>query len=209
MMPVIRSLFDPKKSITIIIKDKKKIKRFRLDTERLIIRDFKADDKEVLYQISNNPEVLKSFHHHKGSLPMEEVEEWISASIRDSGREPRRHYSLGIESKDLEKLIGHVGLGNVDYKYRKAFLGYFLHPDFWKNGYASEAVTGLIDYAFNVLNLRRIEAYSDFDNNKSQNFLKKLGFAEEGVLRENYQKYTGEVTDTKIFGLLRREWGGN
>jgi ribosomal-protein-alanine N-acetyltransferase len=86
-----------------------------------------------------------------------------------------------------------------------AEIGYALGKTWWGQGYASEAIQALIDYAFVVLGLRRLTAHVDTRNQASHQLLLKLGFTHEGILRED-SVMKGELTSGNIYGLLRREW---
>ena len=70
-----------------------------------------------------------------------------------------------------------------------------------------EALRGFIDYAFGVLAMNRIEADIDPRNARSAKSLERLGFVKEGFLRERWI-VAGEVSDTALYGLLRRDWAG-
>ncbi|WP_395824837.1 GNAT family N-acetyltransferase [Collimonas sp.] len=68
-----------------------------------------------------------------------------------------------------------------------------------------EALTAFVEHAFERFNLRRIEADIDPRNGASAKTLTRLGFVKEGHLRERWL-VNGEVSDTDLYGLLRRDW---
>jgi ribosomal-protein-alanine N-acetyltransferase len=68
-----------------------------------------------------------------------------------------------------------------------------------------EALSALLDYAFTELDLNRIEADTDPRNARSTRLLERLGFSKEGLFRERCI-VDGEVSDSAMYGLLRREW---
>jgi RimJ/RimL family protein N-acetyltransferase len=76
---------------------------------------------------------------------------------------------------------------------------------FWGKGYMREAMAALIDHAFRVLRLHRIEADIDPRNSASAKLLKSLHFVHEGHMRERWI-VNGEICDTDFFGLLRSDW---
>jgi len=204
MLSAIRKFFTPK---TIIIGFDKI--SFRLETQRLVIRDFKKKDKESLHRISNDFRVCRGIRDHPGNFSLEDISEWIETSRLDCLKNPRKRYNLGIELKGFERLIGYLCLTDINLQDKKCLLGYFLDPEFWKRGYMYEATKGFIGYAFETLNLRRIGADVYSSNGNSEKLLTKLGFVKEGLLRENHELYTGEVVDTTVYGLLRRDWKDN
>ena len=83
-------------------------------------------------------------------------------------------------------------------------LGYCLDEPAWGQGFATEAAGTLLQWAFNTLNLNRVQSEADTRNAASDRVLEKLGFLREGTLRENCI-VDGEVSDSWVYGLLRRE----
>jgi len=75
----------------------------------------------------------------------------------------------------------------------------------WGAGYMLEAMRGLVRFAFEEMQLRRLEAEIDPRNAASAKLLERLGFVREGLLRQRWD-LKGEVTDSGLYGLLRAEW---
>lgn len=86
-----------------------------------------------------------------------------------------------------------------------AELGYALGRRDWGEGYMQEALSALLDYAFEAMQLRRIEAEVDPRNLASGQLLLGLGFQCEGLLRQR-RVMKGEIKDAQMYGLLRDEW---
>ncbi|GMA86662.1 hypothetical protein GCM10025868_19120 [Angustibacter aerolatus] len=84
-------------------------------------------------------------------------------------------------------------------------MGYVLAERVWGRGYATEAARAVLRWAFDTLDLHRVQAEVDTRNAASARVLQKLGFVLEGTLREDCV-VAGEVSDTWVHGLLRREW---
>lgn len=112
-------------------------------------------------------------------------------------------WGVALLANDL--LIGTVTLFNLDLSNGRAELGYALGRAHWGNGYMQEALQALLSHAFDVLNLRRLEADVDPRNAASIRTLERLGFQREGLLRERWH-VNGEIQDAFFYGLLRREW---
>jgi [ribosomal protein S5]-alanine N-acetyltransferase len=89
--------------------------------------------------------------------------------------------------------------------YRSASLGYCLGQAAWGHGYATEAARALLQWAFDMLDLNRVQAETDTRNVASARVLEKLDFMREGTLREDCI-VNGEVSDSWVYGLLRRQW---
>jgi RimJ/RimL family protein N-acetyltransferase len=84
-------------------------------------------------------------------------------------------------------------------------LGYCFDDAAWGHGYATEAAFALLQWAFDTLDLNRVQAETDTRNAASARVLEKLNFMREGTLREDCV-VNGEVSDSWVFGLIRREW---
>jgi len=112
---------------------------------------------------------------------------------------------LGIERKGDGVLIGTCTLFHFMGQNRRAELGYVLGSPYWRQGYMHEALQRLLAYAFDDLGLIRLEADIDPRNEASERTLLRLGFVKEGYMRERW--IVGDVvSDSAVFGLLRREW---
>ena len=115
------------------------------------------------------------------------------------------HLRLGIETIKEAKLIGHCSLFNFNAQCQRADIGYGMAFDAWGHGYMHEALLAVLNYGFIELSLNRVEADIDPRNVASAKTLERLGFVKEGFLRERWV-VDGEVSDSEIYGLLRRDW---
>ncbi|MEU3556089.1 GNAT family N-acetyltransferase [Streptomyces fragilis] len=112
---------------------------------------------------------------------------------------------LAVERAADGAFIGWCTLAGWNPEYRSASLGYCYGEAAWGHGYATEAARALLRWAFTTLDLNRVQAETDTRNVASARVLEKLGFVREGTLREDCV-VNGEVSDSWVFGLLRREW---
>ena len=99
--------------------------------------------------------------------------------------------------------LGWCSLTRWNPDYRSAALGYCLGDAAWGHGYATEAARSLLQWAFDTLDLNRVQAETDTRNAASARVLEKLGFVREGTLREDCV-VNGDVSDSWVYGLLRR-----
>ncbi|QPC45893.1 GNAT family N-acetyltransferase [Mangrovibacillus cuniculi] len=173
----------------------------KLETERLILREIKQKDAQALFSIFS----LKEVTQYYGQDTMKSVEEAENlVAMFQKGYEDKRGMRWGIELKDRPGLIGTIGFNNLLGKYKRAEVGYEIHPDFWRSGYTSEAVREMVDYGFNKLNLTRIGAVVFLENEASNNLLRKLGFQEEGILRD-YIYQDGQPNDVFMYSILKSQ----
>ena len=110
-----------------------------------------------------------------------------------------------MEMVDDAHLIGHCSLFIFNAQCQRAEIGYGLAFAAWGCGYMHEALTVVLSYEISELALNRIEADIDPRNLTSAKTLQRLGFQQEGFLRERWV-VDGEVSASGLYGLLRRNW---
>lgn len=174
----------------------------RLETERLLLRAVDKADLPALLVVNGDDDVTR-YLPYTAWRDIADAEAWYR---RISERhENGTAMQFAIVEKQLNTVIGSCLLFNLDDTSGHAEVGYVLGKAHWGSGYMREAVAALIDYAFDGLALRRVEAIADPRNLASDRLLARLGFTREGHLRERWVM-NGEVQDGYFYGLLRREW---
>jgi len=173
-----------------------------LRTARLRLRPFNAADADALFALHSSAFVLRYWDAPPWS-ERARAERFIAAcrEMADEGSGSR----LAIERVSDGAFIGWCSLTRWNPDYRSASLGYCLHDAAWGYGYATEAASALLEWAFDTLDLNRVQAETDTRNAASARVLEKLGFVREGTLREDCV-VNGEVSDSWVYGLIRREW---
>lgn len=173
-----------------------------LSTARLRLRPFADSDADDLFALHSNADVLRY---------------WDSPPWRDRGRAARflaacREMAdegtgarLAVDRASDGAFLGWCTLSRWNPDYRSASLGYCYGQAAWGQGYATEAARELLRWAFETLDLNRVQAETDTRNLASARVLEKLGFLREGTLREDCV-VNGEVSDSWVYGLIRREW---
>jgi aminoglycoside 6'-N-acetyltransferase len=171
-----------------------------ISTERLVLRRFRAEDAPALSAYRSVPEVAR-YQSWDAPVSLEAA----AASVKAfAGGDPLApgwfQYAINLDGV----LIGDLGL-NLHDNLMQADLGFTLAPAYQGQGYATEAVRGLLDHLFTERNLHRVAAECDARNVSSAQLLTRLGFRQEGLLREATW-FKGEWTDDLLFGLLRSYW---
>lgn len=176
-----------------------------LRTSRLELRPGRPADAAAMFAIFSDPAVMRYW----SEPPWTAIEQAERAAERDAQAfEAGRALRLAVVRIQDHTLIGQCTLYNFVSTCRRAEIGYSLAASAWGQGYMHEALTALVRYAFEVLDLNRIEADVDPRNLASEKSLRRLGFVQEGLLRERWI-VNGEVSDTGFYGLLRTEWAAN
>ena len=173
-----------------------------ITTPRLLLRWISEDDVDSLYAIFSDPQVMR--YWSTVPLPKREAAADLQREIAELNKNERM-YKWGLALRDSSTLIGTTTLFNLNLDNGRAEIGYAMASAHWRKGYMNEALKALIQHAFEVMNLRRLEADVDPRNVASIRTLERLGFQREGFLRERWH-VNGEIQDALFYGLLRREW---
>ena len=173
-----------------------------LHTARLRLRPFTEADADALFTLHSNPRVLRYWD----APPWRErarAQRFIAAcrQLAEDGSGAR----LAVDRASDETFIGWCALARWNPDHRSAALGYCFEEAAWGHGYATEAARAVLRWAFDTLDLNRVQAEADTRNAASARVLEKLGFVLEGTLREDCV-VDGEVSDSWVYGLLRREY---
>src|SRR4051794_30201935 len=169
---------------------------------RLELRSLEDTDVPALFSIFSDPEVTRFWSWVPYVVEFEAAR--LLEEIRGHFR-ARRLFQWGIARRSDGLVIGTTTLFDWSAPHRRAAIGYALGRAHWGQGLAAEAVTTLVRFAFDTLDLHRLEAGADPRNQRSLRLLEGLGFEREGLLRERYHVGT-ENQDDVIYGLLRSEW---
>jgi len=98
-------------------------------------------------------------------------------------------------------VVGAIRINRIEKKAQCGFIGYELHPDYWNQGYATEALGAIVNYAHVDLSLNRLEAWTSEGNGASDHVLLKNGFKFEGMQREKIW-FHGKFQNIRLFGRL-------
>ena len=173
-----------------------------INTPRLVLRWISEDDVDSLYEIFSDPHVMRYW----STVPLSnrEAAAALQREIAD-GNENDSMLKWGLALRDSNAVIGTATLFHLNLDNGRAELGYAMSRAHWGKGYMNEALNALVSHAFEVMELRRLEADVDPRNTASIRTLEKLGFQREGFLRERWH-VNGEIQDALFYGLLHHEW---
>jgi ribosomal-protein-alanine N-acetyltransferase len=171
-----------------------------LETERLLLRKIVPGDAPALFAIFSDDKVTR--YYDLGTMTHLSQAETM---VRRMEKRYKHGQALrwGIVRKEDGAFLGTCGyhLQAVEFK---AEIGYELGRPFWHQGYMREALRAMLAYGFEAMHLNRIEALVMPGNEPSARVLRKLGFREEGLLRE-FVFFKGRFYDMRFFALLRSE----
>lgn len=176
-------------------------------TDRLFIRPVNIDDKASIFKYRSDFETNKFQSLAVESMEnMDDFFQKISFEINIPGT----WFQFVIIEQKSDSLIGDIGVHflETDSTNRQVEIGYTLDRNFRGKGYATEALTKIIDYLINHLNKHRIIASIDPANVKSIQLIERLGFRKEAHFIESLF-LQGKWVDDVIYAMLAREWKNN
>ena len=175
-------------------------------TPRLLIRLVEQCDLDALYVLHSDV-VVTRYIPHMHWTSRADADTWFERALERREKQSAVQCVIVKRAVDdaVETVIGTAMLFNFQADSGLAEIGYLLGRPHWGAGYAAEAVTAFIYFAFATLNLRRLEALVDARNVASNKLMQRLSFTLEGVLRERWLA-VDELQNVNLFGLLRREW---
>lgn len=165
-----------------------------IDTPRMIIRDFMAEDAADLYEIFGDAETME---YCEPAYDFEKTKMFLSSFCI------ARKSAVAAVHRESGKLIGYILFhhqGNGIYE-----MGYFFNRSFWRQHYAYEACKAVTDYAFGTLHAHKIFAET-IDTVKSVPLMEKLGLKLEGIQRRHTMDLHGSWADLYLYGLLMDNW---
>ena len=169
------------------------------ETDRLQLIELNPAHAIHLFNQFSREDVTRYY----GMDPLEtlaQAEKMVANMI--AGFAEKRSMRWGIQLKSTREFVGTIGLNNLQTWNKKCEVGYDLHPDFWGNGYISEALEVVLSYCFDKLSFSRVGAVTFPENEASWKLLLKAGFEKEGLLR-NYLYQGGQNHDAFMFSMIR------
>ncbi len=170
-----------------------------LKTDRLLLRQMTLADAARVQQLRSNEEVMK-YINRPLTRTNEEAESWISIIIEALAKNEGITWCLCLKETPNEH-IGSIGLWRIEKENYRAEIGYMLEPTLQGKGLMYETLQKVLEYGFGELQLHSIEARIDPRNTASSALLRKAGFVQEALFRENYF-LRGQFADTAVYSIL-------
>jgi len=178
----------------------------RLETERLILRPFSLADADEMYNNwGGDPEVTR-YMFHDAAASAGEARARIRGWMLTCGSDDLNIWNyLAVINRAGNSQIGAVFYARTNIDARSAEIGYELGKEWWRQGFATEALRTLLGYLFNVKRLNRITGVHDTRNPHSGAVMLKCGMHLEGTMRcERLLK--GELIDRSHYAILADDY---
>ncbi len=171
-----------------------------LTTRSCVLRPWEWDDAADIVAAANHREVARNltdvFPH---PYTLQDAEDWLALCLGQ--KDPPFNFAIVVDGR----AVGGIGLHMLEGAYgHVANVGYWLAPKMWGRGIATDALGVYVRYAFDTLEVERLQSSVFGWNPASARVLEKCGFRLEGRRRGAVRKF-GEVTDELLYGLLRSD----
>lgn len=171
------------------------------ENEMIKLRKLSFKDYYTYHEWRNDSEVMKTTSSQLDLYTLEETEQFILAIASQPNAK-----GYMIEEKETNQTIGIISLINIDYKNRSAECVIDIGiKAMWGKGFAKTAISLILEFAFNELNLHRISLQVFSFNDRAIKLYEKIGFVFEGRLRQTLYR-SGEWHDTILMGILKNEY---
>ncbi|MEO1289316.1 MAG: GNAT family protein [Chloroflexota bacterium] len=175
-----------------------------LSTERLILRDFVAEDAPAILRIRSDEAVMKTT-----AMRLYEPDEIVRAEkfIKQSHNKFQRGQFIcwAMVTKEENELIGIIFNQSIEKTNSTIEIGYLSAQSAWGKGYMTEAVAGVVSYNFDVFGINRQQAWVFTDNSASSRVLLKNHFRLEGTLRQYIKHPDGTLHDVLMYSRLQSD----
>ena len=179
-----------------------------LEGKRVRLRSFELSDLDQIMKYWNNIELRNLVGStDRGPASRSEEEEFIRRTWKT--RQERSAFQFAIETIADSELIGGVGLFEINWTSRSTTVGISIYnPENWGKGYGKESMNLILDFAFQNLNLNRVELRTFAFNKRAQKCYLKIGFKQVGIRRKACF-IDGNYHDDILMDILKDEWLNN
>ena len=175
----------------------------RIETKNLLLRRIHPHDASALFEILSDEAVCEFYDDDAFvdiSQARDQIEDW------ETGYQNQKCIRWGITRKGENQLIGTCGYYRFQTWNRRASTGYELVRRDWRQGIMTEAMRAILEYGFEALDLHRIQALVLPENEASIGLLEKLGFRNEGILKD-YERWGSKgFVDLCMYAVLSITW---
>ncbi|MEM7215070.1 MAG: GNAT family N-acetyltransferase [Pseudomonadota bacterium] len=151
---------------------------FYLETERLIIRNWRDEDRELFHLINSDDQVMEFFPFRRDRAASDKMMDDLRAGIAEDG-----FGFTALELKDTGEVAGFCGLAKVsDQKNFEEFeieIGWRLAPRFWARGFATESAKRLLEFGFREFDFPEIVSFAVENNFKSVAVMERIGMTRD------------------------------
>ena len=170
-----------------------------IETDRLLLRPMTQADASDLFQMRSD----QRMHIYTDSKPDESLEETQAYIDKmNQGINEEKWLIWAIELSSTHQVIGSISIWNFSETLKTGELGYGIAPDFQGKGYMKEALLAVVEFAFEVLNMDTLEAFTEEENRISKKLLETCQFKKSGSV-EDPGYYSSKTYHMDIYNLSK------
>lgn len=179
----------------------------RLETPRLVLRDYIPADEEEYYQLKSDEGAMARYQWDIMVHSREEAREEFAGILADAAKAGRTFYFLRVEMKESGRQMGSVGYTVVERQPvgKLVHAGYFYFPEFWGRGYGTEAMARVVRFAFEEDGVYRLSTGCLQENRGSERIMQKCGLIKEAE-RPGWTWHEGGMKTRVEYRMLREEY---
>jgi RimJ/RimL family protein N-acetyltransferase len=168
-----------------------------LTTERFLLQQVLREDQQFVFEGLSHPDIIEFYGVRYDSIDATKKQmEWYEKNYNDGTGGPWK-----IVDKATGEKTGVVAYYFHKPEHKKAEVGFWLFPQYWNKGIATEVLTAVIKYCQQQKDIHRLEAFVEEGNVASNKVLEKVGFVYEGTMRECENK-NGKFISLRIYALI-------
>jgi ribosomal-protein-alanine N-acetyltransferase len=173
-----------------------------LSASRTDLCEFDTKYAEDIFAFRGDPAV--QIYNSAPHRTVQDTVQFIEQGLDDYKMKKQLMWALRLLSSG--RVIGSVSMSSWDRHHRRAEVGYNLAKECWGIGLAQEAVQAVLQFGFEQMALNRVEIWTSAANLRSLHLAERLGFKQDGTLRNRILEDDGQFYDCNVYGLLRSEW---
>jgi len=175
-----------------------------IETARLTLRSFNADDFDDLYAYQSRPDVARYLTweaRDRAQARQALAEQCGETTLTAEGN----WLTFAVVWREVNRVVGEVGLKWLSREYRQGETGFVFNPDYHGRGLATEAAEAMLALGFDSLGWHRIIGSCDARNHASARLMERIGMRREAYFMHS-EFIKGEWVDELVFAILDQEW---
>lgn len=176
---------------------------FTLETPRVLLRPMQIEDLDSYAALAGHSQLWTYFS--KDLSDRASMQQWMIEALADKFAEKRMPFT--VIDKDTKQICGSTSYGNISFFDSRLEIGWsWLGLDYMGTGVNKSAKFALLSFAFEVMQMERVEIKTDNLNERAKAALLKVGMIPEGVLRSHMQMHSNRRRDSIYFSIIKNEW---
>lgn len=174
----------------------------RIETNRLLLKSYLNENIQEYYLLKSCEEVWK-YSTNNATKDIDSIRKQLKELIIN--QEKNNIGFCAVFEKTTNNYIGEAGILSFNKSANRCVIGYNFLPSFWNFGYATEITKALVQYAFHMLDVERVEALAMQLNTASCRVLEKSGLLKEGILK-HFANIEGHYYDVVYYGIVKADY---